>query len=359
MAIVKRLSSKASVRKIEIYLKQEAKTEYDLISGMNCDCEHFAKECQATNLLYNKNQRDNDRKYYHIIQSFSPKDNINLTPKMAHDIGREFADKNFAGYEVLIVTHTDKEHIHNHFVINSVSIEHGKKYRADNKSLWKMRKESNELCIINGLTNSIQSLNHRADEKFSNGEIRGRETWQEILKTQIKDTCQIAKSLDEFRGILIGKYCVETQLREKRSKHFTNGKKEIIEYKPQGNRKYFDGELRLGAYFGKENIIELTRRNYEKARTETSKVERAEQHRKSDGIGHRTENFRNGEREGRRNISELEQTFRDSQMERLSGELNRGIEESKRVEQEFTGTRKGEQLPKGRNNSKGSRDSYD
>ena len=275
MAIIRRMSSKATVGKIEKYLKQEEKTEEKLISAINCDSDNFAKQCEMTNLLYNKNQEKGERKYYHIVQSFSPEDNNKLTHEQAHKLGVEFAERNFKGHEVLVVTHKDKDHIHNHFVVNSVSLENGKKYRADNKSLWQMRKYSNEQCKKNGLVNSIQPLDKRAKEKINNAEIRGKESWQGELKKQIIEVSKNATSLDDFRNKIYEKYKVETRLVTHTHKGIT---KENIEFKPNGNRKFFNAEKRMGTDFGKEYIDELTRRNAEKERGRTStKPARAEQ----------------------------------------------------------------------------------
>lgn len=288
MAVVKRMSSKATVGKLEKYLKQEGKTEDKLISGMNCDSNNFAKECNATNLLYNKNQKDNDRKYYHIIQSFSPKDNDTITYEQAHKIGREFANKNFKGFEVLVVTHKDKEHVHNHFVINSVSLETGKKYYANNKSLWKMRIDSNTLCKENGLVNSIQPLDKRAKEKITSPEIRktlrGEEVWKTDLKAQIKTTVKTSKTFEQFQKNIKRNYGVDCRIRETTVK---GERKEILEYKTEkinvtDEKKYtkkgkkskdgYISEKRLGTDYGKENIYELTRRNEERARAESTTV---------------------------------------------------------------------------------------
>lgn len=266
MAIVKRKSSKAKVGKLENYLKQEDKTEEKLISGLNCDSDNFAKQCEMTNLLYKKNDKKGDRKYYHIVQSFSPKDNDKLTYEQAHKIGMKFAEKNFKGHEVLVVTHKDKDHIHNHFVVNSVNLENGIKYRADNKSLWNLRKTSNELCKENGLTHSIQDLDKKAKEKFSDVEMRGKNSWQGDLKNQIIEVSKSATSLDDFRKQMNEKYKVETQIVTRTRK---GKKEEILEYKPKDNRKFFDGERRLGTEFGKEHINEFTRGNAEKERART------------------------------------------------------------------------------------------
>lgn len=270
------MSSKATVGKLESYLKKEDKTEEKLISGMNCNSNNFAKECQATNLLYRKNNEKGERKYYHVVQSFSPKDNGKLTPEQAHEIGRQFAEKNFKGHEVLVVTHTDKEHIHNHFVLNSVSIDNGKKYRADNKSLWKLRKDSNDLCKSNGLTHSIQDLDKKANDKYKSGEVRkaerGEDVWKMNLKAQIETTAKTATSFEQFKSELSQKFKVDVQERTRKSKGKTES---LYEYKPEGNKKYC-GEHRLGTDYGKENIDGRIRRNQEKARTESTRNTGAE-----------------------------------------------------------------------------------
>lgn len=340
MAIVKRMSSKASVGKLEKYLKDKDKTEEKLISGMNCDSENFAKECKSTNLLYNKNKDKGDRKYYHVVQSFSPKDNENLTPEKAHEIGKEFAKKNFKGHEVLVVTHTDKDHIHNHYVVNSVSLENGKKYRADNKSLWQLRKTSNELCKENGLNHSIQSLDKRAKDKFTDGELRkelkGEETWKTDLRNQIKETLSKSKSVEEFRQQLKEKHNVDTQIRTKTSK----GKKsEIIEYKPEGNRKFFDGEKRLGTEYGKEHIDGITRGNAEKTRNETTRDTRA---------GSR------GTATSGTGTGNLESEIRDRQAQSVELDLKQREQELARIEE--TNRRNQEPKPKLNEKIRGSQD---
>lgn len=267
MAVVKRISSKAKVGKIEKYLKQEEKTEEKLISGMNCDSGNFAKQCEMTSMLYDKNQEKNDRKYYHIIQSFSPKDNDKLTLEQAHKIGEKFAEKNFKGYEVLVVTHKDKEHIHNHFVVNSVSLENGKKYRADNKSLWQLRRTSNELCKENNLINSIQPLDRRTKEKITSGElrkmVRGEDTWKSDLKAQITECAKTSNTIEEFKNRMKEKYNVEVTERVRTSK---GQKSTIYQYKGEGFNKPC-GDFRLGEEYKKEYIENgIIRRSEEKAR---------------------------------------------------------------------------------------------
>ena len=88
--------------------------------------------------------------FYHLLQSFHPDEAI--TPETAHEIAVKFASEQFKGYEVLVATHVDKEHIHSHFIINSVNSDTGNKYHADKDEIQKLRNASDKLCLEYGLT---------------------------------------------------------------------------------------------------------------------------------------------------------------------------------------------------------------
>jgi len=89
-------------------------------------------------------KKDNGVFFYHYVQSFSPKENV--TPQMANKIGLRLA-KQFEGFEVLIATHVDAGHIHNHLIVNSVSHQTGKKLRQHPTSLMEHRAKSDESQI--------------------------------------------------------------------------------------------------------------------------------------------------------------------------------------------------------------------
>ena len=79
------------------------------------------------------NTRNSCYTYFRIVGNFNPDDVtelLNLTPEEAHQIGLEFAEKAWPGFEVVVATHTDTKCIHNHFVLNSVNAETGYKYQA-------------------------------------------------------------------------------------------------------------------------------------------------------------------------------------------------------------------------------------
>ncbi len=212
MAIIKGLSSRATPQKIVDYLTKEEKTEEKLISGKDCNPETIVQEFRATKELYDKTD---GVQYHHMIQSFSPKDNI--TPEKAHELGKELAEKQFKGHEVFVVTHKDKEHLHNHLVVNSVSFEDGKKYQSNRTSMIELKRESNRQCEREGLT--TLDLEHRATERVSTGEkrieMKGGTTWKDELRQCIDFSKERANNFEEFKNSLKKNFDIDTRITNK------------------------------------------------------------------------------------------------------------------------------------------------
>ena len=117
-----------------------------------------ALNCFSASTAYSEMQRTKEKWHktggvlgYHFIQSFKPKE---ATPKQVHQIGVEFARRCFGErFEVVIGTHLDRNHLHNHIVVNSVSFADGKKYHSNAKSYFgEIRKISDEICREYGLS---------------------------------------------------------------------------------------------------------------------------------------------------------------------------------------------------------------
>ena len=167
MAVIEAISSKANIKRIINYVTQDKKTTEDLITGKDCMAESCLKEMLYTKNLYNKT---GGRQYIHIIQSFDPKDN--LTPNQVHDAGLKLANT-FNGFQVLVATHIDKEHLHNHLVVNSVSFENGYKIQMSKKDLQYLKNYSDEICLEMGAsvipkkdkTNYIKRNEYRVAER--------------------------------------------------------------------------------------------------------------------------------------------------------------------------------------------------
>ena len=197
MYIPEHRQNRFAMRAVINYCMQEYKTfdkqtKRNLIGGVNCDGANSFREFMATKKIYGK---DNGFFFYHYAQSFSPKEKI--TPEQAHEIALEFAEKAWSGHEVLVTTHCDREHIHSHFVINSVGFESGKKLRQSPSTLKQLRKLSDEICIAHGFSvlqpyqggkNSMSSREYRA-------RLRGN-SWQEKLANVIDKAMEFSGRKD-------------------------------------------------------------------------------------------------------------------------------------------------------------------
>ena len=165
-----------------------------LVSGINCDGENAFKEFMATKKSYGKTDGMN---FYQYVQSFSPEENI--TPHQAHEIAIEFAEKAWTGYEVLVATHCDAQHIHSHFVINSVSFENGKKLRQNPNMLNSLRALSDEICRHHNL--STLEPYSKDGMKISTREYRTAvkgQSWKFKLMNDIDKAMNISGSKEDF-----------------------------------------------------------------------------------------------------------------------------------------------------------------
>lgn len=118
------------------YVMKEEKTADQgrhLVAGMNCQADSCCTEFISTKLQYGK---DDGRMYYHFVQSFHPEEPV--TPELAHQIALELAQQ-WKDYEVIVATHTDREHIHSHFIVNSVSFQTGRKLHFEKADLTQLR----------------------------------------------------------------------------------------------------------------------------------------------------------------------------------------------------------------------------
>ena len=165
-----------------------------LVSGINCDGENAFFEFLATKKSYKKTDGMN---FYQYVQSFSPEENI--TPHQAHEIAIEFAEKAWTGYEVLVATHCDAQHIHSHFVINSVSFENGKKLRQNPNTLKSLRALNDEICGQHNL--STLEPYSKEGMKISTREYRTAvkgQSWKFKLMNDIDKAMNISGSKEDF-----------------------------------------------------------------------------------------------------------------------------------------------------------------
>lgn len=165
-----------------------------LVSGVNCDGENAFAEFLTTKKSYKKTDGMN---FYQYVQSFSPEENI--TPQKAHEVALEFAEKAWREYEVLVATHCDAQHIHSHFVINSVSFENGKKLRQNPNTLKSLRALSDEICRHHNLS-TLEPYN-KDGMKISTREYRTAvkgQSWKFKLMNDIDKAMNISGSKEDF-----------------------------------------------------------------------------------------------------------------------------------------------------------------
>ena len=179
------------------YCMQDRKTMYNgrkLVTGVNCVAQSAFHEMMNTKLQYRKT---GGRQYYHIMQSFHPDEPI--TPETAHEIALRFAEENFPGYEVLVATHVDRNHIHSHFVVNSVNAETGYKFHSDNNEIQRLRDASDKLCIEYGL--SVVIPKSKKVKGMSTAEYHIAEkghSWKLDLAMAIDEAMRYAVSKEHF-----------------------------------------------------------------------------------------------------------------------------------------------------------------
>lgn len=153
MAIVKFIKSECPMNNIFDYVTRDEATEEKLIDGVNCSPDSAMQEFQ---FVKNRFHKTSGRTYYHIVQSFSPDDKI--TPETAHEIGIKFAEY-FPDFQILVATHYNKDHIHNHLIMNSVNFKNGKMFHQSAAEMNRAKEYSNELCLQYGY--SVTEVNSR------------------------------------------------------------------------------------------------------------------------------------------------------------------------------------------------------
>lgn len=172
----------------------DPKTGIRYVTGLNCNGANSFMEFLTTKTAYNKLDGIN---FYQYVQSFSPKEQV--TYEQAHEIGLEFAAKAWPGHEVQVTTHCDAQHVHTHFVINSVSFETGMKLHQTPTTLRQLRQVSDEICMEHKL--SVLPTYKRGGRKMSNREYRAArkgQSWKFRLMYNIGEAMKTSVNREDF-----------------------------------------------------------------------------------------------------------------------------------------------------------------
>ena len=234
--------TRGCMKSVMRYVSQLSKTLWDgqqLVSGIDCQPETAFDEFLSTKLLHHK---DGGVMFYHMVQSF-PK-GADIDPCAAHEAARRLAGY-FEGCEVLVCTHTDREHIHSHCIINSVNFETGRKVHMADEQIQELRIRNDQICEELGLP-KFQRDSQRQSRGMSNAEYytasKG-ESWKFELMRVIDECMRCAGNREEFLVLLRSEGYNAT---------WTDGRKNITYTTPDG-RKCRDSKLHIEKYL-KENM---------------------------------------------------------------------------------------------------------
>src|SRR5699024_3259699 len=201
MTITKLGNTKSTSRAIN-YAEKRATVK----DGLNCDVEYAKSSFKHLRALYGK---ENGIQGHTIIQSFKPGE---VTEKQCNELGLQLAREIAPDYQVAVYTHNDKEHIHNHIIINSVNIDTGKKYQSNKAQRELIKQKNDEICREHGLSVPVKTSILRYTQSEKGLLENGKTSW----KDEIRQAVNIAKSqnndFESFKSHL-GSLGIETKLR--------------------------------------------------------------------------------------------------------------------------------------------------
>lgn len=212
---------------IAYILNPEKTDEKLLVSSYGCASETAAREFEWTRKIAEQKGMNPVRIIArHVIQSFEIGE---VTPELAHEIGKQFADEILGGkYEYVLTTHIDKDHVHNHLIFNAVDFVNYHAYKSYKRIYYDMREVSDRLCKENGLSVIPPSQNKGMGYKEYTEAKRGT-SWKQKLKQTIDRLVITAKDYDDFLRLMqeagyeikTGKYI---SFRAKGQERFTRSK---------------------------------------------------------------------------------------------------------------------------------------
>jgi len=195
MAITKILARKGRLDVGIRYVLNGDKTQEQILTArLNCDPGHECRQMLETKRAVGK---EGGVQYYHLIQSFQPGE---VTPELALEIAREFAEEHLPGYQTVIGIHVDKEHIHAHILFNSVNADTGEKYHSNAQSYYRqIRVISDRLCRERGLSVLLQGKPTQAVSYIEwLRRSRGQPTFRSMLEEDLRTAIADANDLGHF-----------------------------------------------------------------------------------------------------------------------------------------------------------------
>ena len=203
-------------------------------SGLNCDVNYAKSSFKATRELYGKND---GVQAHTIIQSFKPGE---VNEKQCNELGLELAKQIAPNHQVTVYTHNDKEHMHNHIVINSVNLETGKKYQSNNKQRDLIKQKNDEICRSHGL--SVPEKNSEMRYTQSEYEMikKGKKSWKDDLRQKIELSSSRNIDFESFQDDL-GSLGIKTKLRGSTVSYLHSDSKRWVRAKKLGAKYELGG----------------------------------------------------------------------------------------------------------------------
>lgn len=215
------------------YVTDEKKAERIYTHGLD-ESRSLSQQFIDTAKMYDKGEKYEERKYYHLKFSFEPKDRIEnggkLDAELAEKIANEYLQKHYSGNEYVLAIHTDKEHIHAHAIINAVSFENGKKIQHSNRDLANMKDEINDISekyeisrfdwkqAVKEKRQSLKQERTKEPKELTQAEKYIKErcgdewtanSWKDTLRAKIDEAKEICSNRDELQEYLKENYEIE------------------------------------------------------------------------------------------------------------------------------------------------------
>ena len=199
MAVIKIKNIKTNLQAVLNYGKNGEKTEHGiLVSSINCNVDTAYEEMALTKKFFHKEGKTLG---YHIIQSFKGNE---VPSEKANQIGRKLAEELWGDkYQVVICTHINKQNVHNHIILNSVSFIDGKKYHNSNAEIAFMKDASDRLCLNYGLS-IINTPKGDKEKEFRQKNIDYFNRRDKKMQKIINDIDEVIKTVKKYSDFKLG-----------------------------------------------------------------------------------------------------------------------------------------------------------
>ncbi len=197
MPYTKRMAHYGSPKDLIEYILDEKNDgeKVEVASSINCNVETAYSEFIRTQKRFDM---QGNRVAYHVIQSFSPDDDI--TPEQANEIGKRLCEELYSNYQCVISTHTDRGHLHNHISINAINLNGTKledRLGNEKEGLYGLSNTSDKIASEYGCF----IMPKRKFSKIKNKDYYYQykeQTWKEKIKEDIENVIIKCNTLEEF-----------------------------------------------------------------------------------------------------------------------------------------------------------------